>query len=180
MGRTQRADPRETGKFSKPRIRKSEAPRIKQFERASGAGISKLNEGKNRGAASLGIPIGQIPGVKQIATRAMYCAALEVAKNQINYSSKDEASAVAAVRRWKRGQFIGTKRMQDLGTGFATPDLEEIRAIYSATGENTNTINSLAYLIKILMQAARAEEQTVSKAAKECLHALGQKHSAKA
>jgi len=186
MSRTQRVDPNETGKFTRPQIKKMDLSRLKQFGRVASARVPNILEEHPGSNGSLEIRIGEIPGAKKLLQKAMYASALEVALNKRAFSKKDEANAVNAARKWKNGEFIGTRRMRALVKGKAAPTLEELRAVYSALGEKTNTINSLAYLLRILHNTAnptqfdhkaRAEDSAVVQAAKECLSILEKRYA---
>jgi|GEM_PF-3883470 len=188
MSNTKRVDPRETGKFSKPPLRRTSLSRLKHFERMARSRHQGREDGGKRIGASLAVMMSEIPGARRILSkRSMYESAMELALGPKRFSKKAEEVAVNATRKWKAGEFIGTRRMRALVEGEAVPNLEEVRAVFSAVGEEEHSCSTLAYLVRILHNAANphlinpeAEKNTVvSRAAQECLGALEKTYAAK-
>ena len=173
MSRTQRVDPRDTGKFTRPQIKKVGLSGIRYFEKGVDPNILTVREGRCV-EGSLRTPLSQIPGAKQTIAKALYLTALELAQSTKEFSSKAHANALDVVRPWKSGKFIGIRRLKALEGGNVTPTLRELTAVYYAAGENKDNATLLAYMLRILSHATKAENKEVAQAAKDCIESLSQ------
>ena len=88
-----------------------------------------------------------------------------------DFAPADEEAALREIRRWKRGRFMGIRRLRGLATGMVNPEREEIIAIYAAAAA-TNNPKVKGYLIGVLMEAAVPTESSnpeIVRMAKECV-----------
>ncbi len=173
MSRTERVDPRDTGKFRRPQIRKVVAPGIRQFEK--GVEPTALSvEGSGSTGSTLRAPISQIPRIREQIAYALYSTALELAQSTKGFTPQMDKAALDVIKPWKTGKFIGLRRIKALESGQVAPSIREITAVYSAIGEIKTDASLLAYMLRILLHATKVENREIARAAKDCIDSLSQ------